>query len=84
MDELEHRIEELREREELEALRPELDGSQVMEHLGVAPDAQEPLKSKDKPVWKGFKLPSGANPSLSATVFRQRRSPSESGFSRTA
>jgi poly(A) polymerase len=37
MDELEARIAELREREELEALRPELDGRQVMDHLGVPP-----------------------------------------------
>ena len=37
MDELERRIAELREKEELESLRPELDGVQVMEHLGVPP-----------------------------------------------
>jgi poly(A) polymerase len=37
MDHLERRIEELREREELDALRPDLDGRQVMEHLGVPP-----------------------------------------------
>ncbi|HEY5026183.1 MAG TPA: CCA tRNA nucleotidyltransferase [Acidimicrobiales bacterium] len=37
MDELVARIAELREREELEALRPELDGRQVMDHLGVPP-----------------------------------------------
>jgi len=37
MDELEERIEELRQIEELEALRPELDGLKVMEHLGIAP-----------------------------------------------
>ena len=37
MDELEQRIEELRAQEELDALRPELDGVKVMEHLGVAP-----------------------------------------------
>jgi poly(A) polymerase len=37
MDHLERRIEELREREELDALRPDLDGRQVMEHLGVSP-----------------------------------------------
>jgi len=37
MDELEHRIEELREQEELDSIRPPLDGRQVMEHLGVAP-----------------------------------------------
>jgi poly(A) polymerase len=35
MDELERRIEELRTREELDAMRPELDGRQVMEHLGI-------------------------------------------------
>jgi poly(A) polymerase len=37
MDELEERIAELREREELEAIRPDLDGNEVMEHLGLAP-----------------------------------------------
>jgi poly(A) polymerase len=37
MDELEARIEELREAEELKSLRPELDGRQVMDHLGIAP-----------------------------------------------
>ncbi len=37
MDELEQRIDELATMEELAAIRPELDGRQVMEHLGVAP-----------------------------------------------
>ncbi len=37
MDELEARIEELRSQEELDALRPDLDGRQVMEHLGLTP-----------------------------------------------
>jgi poly(A) polymerase len=37
MDQLEERIAELREQEELEALRPELDGRKVMDHLGVGP-----------------------------------------------
>jgi poly(A) polymerase len=37
MDELERRIGELRAKEELDAVRPELDGRQVMDHLGVAP-----------------------------------------------
>lgn len=37
MDELERRIEELRAQEELDAIRPPLDGRQVMEHLGVGP-----------------------------------------------
>jgi len=37
MDELELRIAELRAREELAAMRPDLDGRQVMEHLGVGP-----------------------------------------------
>jgi len=37
MDELERRIEELRSQEELDAIRPELDGRQVMEHLGIPP-----------------------------------------------
>jgi poly(A) polymerase len=37
MDELERRIAELAEKEELAALRPELDGHAVMEHLGLKP-----------------------------------------------
>ncbi len=37
MDELEQRIEELTRAEELAALRPELDGNQVIEQLGVEP-----------------------------------------------
>ena len=37
MDELQERIDALAEQEELAAIRPELDGRQVMEHLGIAP-----------------------------------------------
>ena len=37
MDELEARIAELREQEELDAIRPDLDGRQVMEQLGLEP-----------------------------------------------
>ena len=37
MDDLEHRIVELRKQEELDAIRPDLDGRQVMEHLGIPP-----------------------------------------------
>jgi poly(A) polymerase len=37
MDALEERIAELREREELEAIRPDLDGEAVMAHLGIPP-----------------------------------------------
>ncbi len=37
MDELEARIAELRTQEELDAIRPELDGGQVMAQLGLAP-----------------------------------------------
>ncbi len=37
MDELEQRIVELRAREELDAMRPDLDGNQVMQLLGVRP-----------------------------------------------
>ena len=37
MDELEARIGELAEREELASMRPELDGKQVMEQLGIGP-----------------------------------------------
>ena len=37
MDDLEERITELAQREELALIRPELDGTQVMEHLDVGP-----------------------------------------------
>jgi poly(A) polymerase len=37
MDELERRIAELRSQEELRAIRPDLDGREVMQHLGLAP-----------------------------------------------
>jgi poly(A) polymerase len=37
MDELEARIDELRQQEELDAIRPDLDGAQVMEQLGIPP-----------------------------------------------
>jgi poly(A) polymerase len=37
MDELEARIAELREREALDAMRPELDGTKVMARLGIPP-----------------------------------------------
>jgi len=37
IDELEERIAELREREELEGLRPPIDGNQVMDYLGLPP-----------------------------------------------
>lgn len=37
MDALEARIAELREREELESMRPDIDGNRVMELLGIGP-----------------------------------------------
>ena len=37
IDDLEGRIEDLHQREELAAIRPDLDGRDVMEHLGVPP-----------------------------------------------
>lgn len=37
MDALEERIADLREREELSAMRPDLDGEAVMAHLGIGP-----------------------------------------------
>ncbi len=37
MDDLEQRLARLREREELEAIRPQLDGGEVMAELGLAP-----------------------------------------------
>ncbi|WP_062305454.1 CCA tRNA nucleotidyltransferase [Demequina subtropica] len=36
-DDLEHRIAELREQEEVDAIRPDLDGTQIMAILGLAP-----------------------------------------------
>lgn len=46
MDELVERIDELEAAEELAALRPELDGNTVMEHLGIGPgrDVGEAMK----------------------------------------
>jgi poly(A) polymerase len=46
MDALEARIEELRAQEELDAIRPDLDGNQVMTHLGIKPgrDVGDALK----------------------------------------
>lgn len=40
MDELEERIAELAKNEELAALRPEMDGAEVMEHLSLSPGRQ--------------------------------------------
>ncbi len=37
MDDLEHRIAVLREKEELDRIRPELNGNEIMEHLGIPP-----------------------------------------------
>jgi poly(A) polymerase len=37
IDELERRLVELREREELDSIRPQLDGVAVMKHLNIAP-----------------------------------------------
>ena len=37
MDELEARIAELQAAEELDAMRPDIDGQQVMDHLGIGP-----------------------------------------------
>jgi len=36
-DDLEQRIEELSKQEELDAMRPDLDGEQIMEILGIGP-----------------------------------------------
>ncbi|MDQ6928156.1 MAG: CCA tRNA nucleotidyltransferase [Actinomycetota bacterium] len=37
MDRLEERIAALREKEELDSIRPDLDGNQIMQHLGMGP-----------------------------------------------
>lgn len=39
-DDLEHRIAELREQEEIDSIRPDLDGTQIMEILGIKPGRQ--------------------------------------------
>jgi poly(A) polymerase len=46
MDELEARIATLEAEEELKAIRPDLDGRQVMDHLGLQPgrDVGDALK----------------------------------------
>ena len=54
MDELEARIAELRESEELASIRPDLDGREVMAHLGLAPEppgrpgAQSPARASPR------------------------------------
>jgi poly(A) polymerase len=40
VDELELRVAELREREELDAIRPAVDGNRIMQHLGIRPGPQ--------------------------------------------
>ena len=37
VDELESRVERLREQEELESMRPAIDGNRIMSHLGIPP-----------------------------------------------
>ena len=37
MDDLEVRIAELREQEELDSIRPDIDGTAIMQHLGIGP-----------------------------------------------
>ena len=37
VDELEDRVDELREQEELESMRPAIDGNRIMSHLGIRP-----------------------------------------------
>jgi poly(A) polymerase len=39
-DELEHRIDELRQQEELDRIRPDLDGNEIMRLLGIPPGPQ--------------------------------------------
>ncbi|PKQ27250.1 MAG: CCA tRNA nucleotidyltransferase [Actinobacteria bacterium HGW-Actinobacteria-4] len=45
-DDLEHRIAELREREELDSIRPDLDGTQIMAILGIGPGREVGLAYK--------------------------------------
>ena len=69
MDELEARIADLREQEELDAIRPDLDGSQVMEELGLAPgrDVGGPWPSSSSSGWTrdpwARRRPASASPS---------------------
>lgn len=37
MDDMEHRVEELRRQEDVDAIRPDLDGNDIMRILGIAP-----------------------------------------------
>ena len=45
-DDLEHRIAELREQEEIDSIRPDLDGTQIMAILGIAPGREVGLAYK--------------------------------------
>ena len=54
-DDLEERIERLAEQEELDAIRPDLDGNQIMEMLGIGPGREvgrglpAPARAADRP-----------------------------------
>ena len=37
MDEMEQRVRDLKQREDIEAIRPELDGNEIMQLLGLEP-----------------------------------------------
>lgn len=37
VDEMERRVEQLKQEEQLEAMRPAIDGNRIMEHLGLPP-----------------------------------------------
>ena len=69
MDELEARIAELREQEELAKIRPALDGNAVMEFLGVGPG---PDRGR------------GARRSCSSSASRRARSPRPTPWSGSA
>ena len=70
MDELEARIAELREHEELAAIRPDLDGNEVMAHLGLKP---EPGRRR------GARLPARGAPRREAPAQEEATGASTSG-----
>ena len=76
-DALEERIAELQEQEELDAIRPDLDGNEIMEILGIAPG------SRGRP---GLPVPArscGWSTARSATTGRSRSSSAGGLSSRT-
>ena len=59
MDELERRLAELRELEELDSIRPELDGVEVMAHLGIPPGPRRRRRARVPPADPPRRGPAG-------------------------